>query len=135
MHSSRGSLILKKARSLQALAPALIAATVIAMLAGCASNATSQRKAFTSIDNATNAVQAAVRAYKRKCGVGPGEDGPGTCSPFEYAKAEKAYAEFQKTALGAVDIAQRTGQTTAQVVSDAALLALGIYDDIKRGTP
>lgn len=116
-------------------AVALVAALVIATVAGCASGSTPQRKAFTSIDNATNAVQAAVRAYKRHCGVAPGEDGPGSCSPFEYAKAEKAYADFQKRALGAAGEAQRTGATESSIVSQAALLALDIYDSLKRGAP
>lgn len=102
---------------------------VVLLLTACAG--TPQRKAFTTIDDATRTVQAAASAYKRHCGVPKGADGPGTCDATEYLKSEAVYAQFQKTNDGAIEIAQRTGQTPLQVVTAAAAIALATYDSLR----
>ncbi len=59
------------------------------------------RIAYSTIDDATSAVQNAVKAYKTHCGVATGQHGPGTCDAVEYEKAQDAYSKFQVTALDA----------------------------------
>lgn len=105
---------------------ALVVALVITTAIGCASSATAKRKAYSTIDNATAAVQAAVVTYKRSCGVGPGQDGPGTCHAATYAKAEQAYSTFQVVNDKAIALAERDGLTPLQVVSEAAATAVQI---------
>lgn len=107
----------------------LLVASVIATLA-CAS---SQRTAYATIDDATKAVQQAVKAYKAHCGVPSGALGSGTCDPAEYAKSKIAYVTFQKTALDAVAIAETSGQTPLEVVTQAAASALEIIASLKGG--
>ena len=104
-----------------------IAGAVLFLVVACTS-----RQAYRTIDDATLTVQAAVTAYKRHCNVGPGEDGPGTCNVLEYTRAEATYAQFQQTALNAVDLAEKTGQTPLQVVTSAAASALELVEAWKR---
>lgn len=109
--------------------PGFVGLLVLAIfISACSGN--TARNAYSTIDGATNAVQAAVHAYKVHCGVPAGQDGPGTCDATEYTKAEATYMNFQTIANDAANIAQRTGQTPLQVVSSAAAAAINFFTSI-----
>ncbi len=106
----------------------LLCGLLAAAVSSC--SAPPARVAYNSLDDATTAVQSAVRAYKAHCGVPTGVAGPGTCPAAEYAQAEKVYAQFQATAISAADIAARTGQTPLQVISSAAAEAITLLSSL-----
>lgn len=114
--------------------PLVLAGVLFLVLAFGCSTTPPDRIAFNTIDDAVTSVQTAAAAYRRHCGLKPGDPGPGTCDLAEYTVAFNAYAKFQQTANSAVDVAARTpGETPLQIISSAATAVLNLYAGMKGG--
>lgn len=104
------------------LAPAAIVTT------GCATNATAQRKAFTSIADVAEGVSAAMKAFNALYQSGTvGEDAR--------TKVLDAYKIYQKGALLAVSVGKDLGQdaNALKIATDAAWPLLDLIATIKGG--
>lgn len=102
-----------------------IAALSLSIIFGCSS--------ATLIDDAITTVQSATRAYKRHCGVGVGQKGPGTCDAVEYQTVQDAYVSFQKTVDAAIDLAEKQGVTTSDIILKARDVAISIINQWQKG--
>ena len=97
---------------------------------GCASGATPARKAYTTIDDAVTAVQAAMSAFNSRYQSGLQTEADRT-------KVLGYYADFQTTAALASKLAQDVTQqaNALQIASDAAAKILQLIGQLVPSTP
>lgn len=121
---------LRKARAALALMLLLGGVTLPAVFVstGCATNATAQRKAYTSIADVAEGVNAAMKAFNALYQAGTVDEAART-------KVLDAYKIYQKGALLAVSVGKDLGQdaNALKIASDAAWPLLDLIATIKGG--